>query len=191
MLSRSLPVSFGRFIRRAPWNPVGSFLKPVAASMSILCCQTSNIYRSEMPTRKNTAPVQLTLDSARKPTGRGGWRPNAGRPKGRTSVAHEQRPEFSSRIPQHVTLRLVDGLPTMRDGHLVGLLRTQIALSQRHSFRIIEFSIQDNHLHFIIEASDEDALASGCSGLMVRIARRINRELGRRGDFFEERYHCR
>ena len=33
-------------------------------------------------------PIQLTLDSARRPTGRGGWRPGAGRPRGRTRVAH-------------------------------------------------------------------------------------------------------
>jgi putative transposase len=148
-------------------------------------------YNASMTTKRRAKSAQLTLDDARKPTGRGGWRPNAGRPKGRRSVAHEVRAGFSGRIPQHVTLRLVRGLPSMRDEWIVGLLRTQIALSHRADFRVIEFCVQRDHMHFIVEADGCASLTKGVTGLEVRIARRINRALQRTGDFFEERYHVR
>jgi len=139
----------------------------------------------------NKSRTQLTFDDARKPTGRGGWRPNSGRPKGRTSVAHEVRAEFSSRTPQHVTLKLVAALPSLRSDALVRFIRGQISMSHKSDFRIVEFSVQHDHLHFIMEANGRDALASGIHDLKIRLARRLNRALGRHGDLFEERYHAR
>ena len=50
--------------------------------------------------------VQLGLGDARRPCGRGGWRPGAERPRGRTCVAHERRVRFAAHFPLHVTLRL-------------------------------------------------------------------------------------
>lgn len=144
-----------------------------------------------MAKKQPSKPTQLTFDEARKATGRGGWRPNAGRPKGRSSVAHEARDEFSPRVPQHVTFRLIRGLPTMRDERLVRLIRTQIASSHRPDFRTIEFCIQHDHMHFVIEASGRGVLASGVTGLKTRIARRLNRESRREGEMFDERYHTR
>ena len=67
-----------------------------------------------MRRRQVKKPVQLTLDSARRPTGRGGWRPGAGRPRGRTRVAHTTRERLAPRFPIHVTLRLREGLGSVR-----------------------------------------------------------------------------
>jgi REP element-mobilizing transposase RayT len=58
-------------------------------------------------------------------------------------------------------------------------------------FRICQFSIQSNHIHLICEATDNEALARGIQGWAVRIARGVNRFLGRRGSVFEDRYHLR
>ena len=144
-----------------------------------------------MTSRKRHRNAQLTLDDARKPIGRGGWRPNAGRPKGRSAVAHEMREPFSARIPQHVTLKLKPGLPRLRDECFVRLIRTQIAFAHKPDFRIIDFSVQNEHMHFITEADNELALAAGVQGLSVRISKRINRAWSRKGAFFDERYHAR
>lgn len=143
-----------------------------------------------MTTAANTHQ-QLTFTDARKPTGRGGWRPRAGRPRGRRQVAHTARTEFPSRVPLHITLRLAGGVPSLRREELVRLIRGQIAQSHRADFRIIHFSVQHNHIHLIIEASGRQALARGVQGLKVRLARRLNRALGRAGTFFDERYHAR
>ena len=59
----------------------------------------------------------------------------------------------------------------------------------RPGFRLIEFSVQSNHLHLICEAKDSTTLARGVQGLKIRIARRLNRLLDRSGTVFAERYH--
>ena len=56
---------------------------------------------------------------------------------------------------------------------------------------MVEFSVQQNHIHMICEAADEVALARGMQGLTTRLARRLNGELGRKGTLFAERYHAR
>jgi hypothetical protein len=56
-------------------------------------------------------------------------------------------------------------------------------------FRICQFSIQGNHIHLICEASDITQLARGIGGFSVRVARGLNRYLGRTGAVFDDRYH--
>ena len=135
--------------------------------------------------------VQLTLDQARRPDpGHGGWRPGAGRKKGRKDVAHEVREDFDARCPQHITLRVVPGV-SLRKEWLLPTIHGAIRDSQRTDFRVVEFNDLGNHLHVVGEADNADALASGMNGLEVRLAKRLNRKLKRRGKLFAGRYHAR
>ena len=51
--------------------------------------------------------------------------------------------------------------------------------------------MQKRHLHLIIEADDALALGRGMQALSIRLARQINRALGRRGTVFVDRYFSR
>jgi REP element-mobilizing transposase RayT len=142
--------------------------------------------------RRARRPVQLTLDQARRPTGRGGWRPGAGRPRGTTTHAHAPRPRFAASAPVHVTLRIVGGLPSLRRERVVRVVRAAIAAGgHRGDFRVVHFNVLGNHLHLIVEAAGQPALARGMQGLGVRLARRINALLDRRGSLLAHRYHAR
>jgi hypothetical protein len=55
----------------------------------------------------------------------------------------------------------------------------------------VEFSVQSDHLHLIVEAGDGGALSSGVRGLAIRLARAINRALRRCGRVWADRYHAR
>jgi REP element-mobilizing transposase RayT len=136
--------------------------------------------------------VQLTFDHARKPCGRGGWRPGAGRPRGRTCVAHERRVRFAARFPVHATLRVVADVPSLRRHRPIRIIQQAIREAGHHSyFRIIEFAVIGNHIHLIVEAAGAEALARGMHSLECRLARRLNRHFGRRGKLFADRYHAR
>jgi hypothetical protein len=52
----------------------------------------------------------------------------------------------------------------------------------------VHYSIQNHHLHLIVEAQDAGALSRGMQGLAIRVARRINKVLGRKGKVFIDRY---
>ncbi len=79
----------------------------------------------------------------------------------------------------------------MRADLAVRVLQGAIERSQRGAFRITHFSIQRDHVHLLVEASDKAALASGMRGLVIRMARRLNAALGRRGPIWADRWHGR
>lgn len=135
---------------------------------------------------------QLPLDRARRPPKtHGGWRPDAGRKKLPGTISHYPRPAFSSRFPQHITLRIVDGVEPIARDWLMKIIRSAIGQSHKPWFRIVEFNVLANHLHLITEADGALPLARGVQGLEVRLARRLNSALKRRGKLFAHRYHAR
>lgn len=135
---------------------------------------------------------QLTLDQARRPRGRGGWRPGAGRPKQAGARPHLARPEIIATQPLHVTLRMVAGITSLRRERVVKMVREVIAaVGHDDTFRVIHFAVLSNHVHLIIEASNRAALTRGMRRLAIRVALRVNRVLGRRGPLVGERYHAR
>jgi len=56
---------------------------------------------------------------------------------------------------------------------------------------VVEFSVQNDHIHLIVEAHDAGVLARGVQGLAIRLARRINGALGVRGKVWGDRFHAR
>jgi REP element-mobilizing transposase RayT len=105
-------------------------------------------------------------------------------------VPHVARPALASRFPVHVTVRLRDGLPHLRNFELAKVLRGAFVHGcDRGRFRICQFSVLGNHIHLLCEAADAQALSCGVAGWKVRVARNLNKEWNRRGPVFEDRYH--
>jgi len=136
--------------------------------------------------------VQLSLDQARRPDGRhGGWRPGAGRKKKPGAVSHDARPSERGRFPQHVTMRIGDGVPSLAREGCLKIIRASVKASHKAAFRIVEFNVLGNHLHLITEAADKRALSTGVQGFAGRVAYRLNSALNREGKLFAQRYHAR
>jgi hypothetical protein len=55
----------------------------------------------------------------------------------------------------------------------------------------VHFSVQWDHVHLIVEASDERALSRGIQSVAIRIARTVNALVTRRGRFWADRWHGR
>jgi REP element-mobilizing transposase RayT len=126
--------------------------------------------------------------------GHGGQRSGAGRKRAKGSRSHTSHKTrvHAYDVPAHVTLRLVDGLPSLRDRALYIAVEDAIrAGCYRFGFRVVEFSVQANHIHLLTEADTKIALSRGMQGLVIRIARAINKQLGRRGKVFADRFHHR
>ena len=127
----------------------------------------------------------------------GGRRKNAGRPRrdGRKlppGVPHLRRPALEPRHPAHVTLKVLKELPSLRSpGGALAVIGALQAGSARKGFRVVHFSVLRDHIHLVVEATDAQALTRGVQCLSIRVARQINRALGRRGKVFADRYHAR
>ncbi len=131
---------------------------------------------------------------------RGGPRPNAGRkPNGeRAGASHAARPEVNARHPQHVTLRVEPGVGWLRRLDMYKAVRGALraVLGRAVDFRIVHMTLQNTHLHLIVEASDQEQLANGMRAFQISAAKRINaaysrrRRVERRGRVFSDRYHA-
>ena len=124
-------------------------------------------------------------------SGHGGPRKGAGAKRvGRGQEPHRSRARFHRLMPAHVTLRVVQGLSSLRNRSLVKKVRKSFAQAcERGDFRLVEYSIQHNHLHLIVEADTQDALSRGMKSIASRFAKAVNRTFRRRGQVIAGRYH--
>jgi REP element-mobilizing transposase RayT len=105
-------------------------------------------------------------------------------------VAHRARPVHQARTPVHVTMLGCSGRPSFRAPRLFAVIREAIAAASKDHFRVVQFSVQADHLHLIVEADDKACLSAGLKGLAVRTARAVNRATGHRGAVWADRYHA-
>jgi REP-associated tyrosine transposase len=125
---------------------------------------------------------------------RGGRRKGAGRkPKaGRAPVSHAARPKFDRPTAIHVTLRVREEVWNLRSRRAFRRLRDALAAAWgRFGLRIVQFSIQGNHVHLIVEADNDEGLSRGMQGLAIRIARALNRMMRRSGRVFADHFFSR
>ena len=124
----------------------------------------------------------------------GGKRAGAGRkPRGdRAGVAHRPRADWRQRRPLHVTLRMAPHVYNLRSRRSFRVIEASLWVGgDRFDVRIVCFSVQGNHLHLLVEAPNRRALARALQGFSIRIAKGLNRMMGRAGRVFDDRYHAR
>jgi len=125
-----------------------------------------------------------------------GRRHRSGRPRSKDSgIPHTRREEFSAQHPLHVTLKICDGLPSMRKRRAFKAVMRSFAAGKlgvkgTGGFRLTQFAVLGNHMHLMVEADSREHLASAMGGLTTRIARALNKVWERSGTVFKERYHA-
>src|SRR5688572_693924 len=131
--------------------------------------------------------------SLRTPCAWGGARAGAGRKPGkRRRMPHRMRARFGRPLPAHVTLRVRSTVPSLRTVPIVHEIERTFAKGcSRPGFRLVHYSLQGNHAHLVVEASDQAALGRGMKAIGARLARAVNRITGHQGPVLAERYHHR
>jgi REP element-mobilizing transposase RayT len=92
----------------------------------------------------------------------------------------------------HVTLR--SAFRPLRSQHVFPTVSLAIKGATRRDesrFRVLQFSVQHDHVHLVVEASNRRALSSGIASLAIRIARYVNDLVRRRGRLWADRWHGR
>ena len=92
-------------------------------------------------------------------------------------------------------MKLRSGLPRLRNKREYAALRDAFAAgcsrNLRGAFRLCHYAVLNDHLHLICEAEGRQALARGLQGLLIRIAKALNKLWRRRGSVFADRYRGR
>jgi|GEM_PF-593066 len=148
------------------------------------------------PRRGDQLEMRVVCESTGANPSWGGARRGAGaKRRGTRRVPHRARPLHKDTNPVHVTLRARAGLPSFRQQRvhamLVRILHRQKKRAYAGEFQVVEYSIQKNHVHVILEAEDKTSLRSGASGLAIAFAKQLNKLLLRaKGKVWAERYHA-
>ena len=134
---------------------------------------------------------QLEIDFA-KGTWGGRRRDSGRRPGPNPRVRHRSRKDVDARTPYHVTLRVRRGIGSLRTYRVVRAIEDSFREAcERRKFRLVHYSIQEDHAHLIVEAENADELGRGMMSIAARFARAVNRALGRTGKVLADRYHLR
>jgi REP element-mobilizing transposase RayT len=130
---------------------------------------------------------QLSLDLGRSSS----WYNRGGRPTGpNPRVRHLSRQAFPETDPCHVTLKVAKRVGSLRRKAIVREIEDSFReANERGDFRLVVYSIQRDHAHLIVEAKSREALGRGMKALASRLARAVNRVLGRSGKVLRDRYH--
>ena len=122
----------------------------------------------------------------------GGARRRAGRrPNGaKAGVSHLQRPVLKHRFPVHVTWRMRGDVWHLRAQRCLGILTRAFLKSSKESFHVVHYAVMGNHIHLLVEAEDRRALSLGMQGLGIRIAKGLQKLMGRLGHVLKDRYHA-
>jgi len=91
----------------------------------------------------------------------------------------------------HVTLRLRDGLPSLRSQRVCKKMLALIRRANDEDFQIVYWSIQRNHFHLVPEAKDREIIARKMQGFAIAFAKWLNKCCSRRGKVFDDRYFRR
>jgi len=95
----------------------------------------------------------------------------------------------------HVTLRAQKVLPSLNRELPAAVVRAALEAVRKRAdeeqapFQVVHYSIQQDHVHLIVEATNKKTLSRGVQGLVIRIPRQLNKKLARRGKVWNERFH--
>ena len=131
--------------------------------------------------------------------GWGGKRKGAGRPNLSGQVSHMKRPKIDIKAPLHITLRLREKLPSIRNRNLFKEFKKSVKRAKSFGFYVIHFSMQSNHIHLFCEAKNNKAVALGMRALAGGFAKHVRSYAAAlattkglsvsRGSVFKGRYH--
>jgi hypothetical protein len=105
-------------------------------------------------------------------------------------MGHDRRPDHDARHPVLLTLRAAAGVPSLRANALFAAVESSMARVDDDSFRILHFSVQQDHFHAIVESETHEELIRGIRSLVIRIALAIKR-VARVSPVWGDRYHAR
>jgi REP element-mobilizing transposase RayT len=122
----------------------------------------------------------------------GGARTGAGRKKVSGHQSHRVRERFAKRMPVHVTMKMAKGVRGLRGRRMYKVVEAALWAAARNEDGLLcDFSVQNDHLHLVMDAANSKAMRSAVSGLAIRVAKAINALSGRKGRVFDDRYHAR
>lgn len=135
---------------------------------------------------RNLSAAQASFEGV---GGWGGKRRRAGRKNQTGLVNHMKRESVDFKKPLHITMRLAVAKLNLRCGLVLVEFERCAKRARIFGLRVLHFSLQGDHLHLMVEAAVNSALAAGMRSLGASLGKALRKILGGRGAVFAGRYH--
>ena len=107
-----------------------------------------------------------------------------------SGVPHDRREEMEGWV--HVSIKLQRFLPSLRKPAEYELLLERFRLvKERFDCNLRQFSVQEDHIHLLIETRKTSDLTRYMQGLQIRFARALNKLWNRKGKVFADRFFAK
>jgi len=120
----------------------------------------------------------------------------AGRPRVLTSkervsrIYHQSRPTLPKDRPLHVTIKFdKKKIATLRNKIFYREIRKSLRRLRVKGVRLIEFSVQKDHIHFLLESANKIVLGKAMRALSISLSKRFSLLLNRKIKALKSRYH--
>jgi REP element-mobilizing transposase RayT len=109
----------------------------------------------------------------------------------RKSIAHRTREDIPSQSPVHVTIKINKQIVyTLRNKILFKKISRAIMKARARGLRVIHFSVQRDHIHFLLEAKDKILLGKSMQAMMISLAKSLKfASKTSLKKIFKDRYH--
>src|SRR5437879_10333360 len=88
-------------------------------------------------------------------------------------------------------MRMARHVYNLRSRRAFSVIARSIAkAADRFGMRIVQFAVEGNHIHLVVEAESNDALSRAMQGFSIRVAKRLNEMMDRRDSVLGDRYHA-
>jgi len=122
---------------------------------------------------------------------RAGGRPRVLTSKERTSrIYHQSRPTLPKDRPLHVTVKFnKNEIGSLRNKIFYREIRKSMQRLRAKSVRLIEFSVQKDHIHLLLESGNKVILGKAMRALSISLSKRFSLLLKRNIKALKHRYH--
>ena len=129
--------------------------------------------------RKNTQTSLINIKGAGRP------------PIHDAGIRHTERPVITRPSSLHLTVKIKSIKADLKNKSILKILKRAILNARKQKLKIVHFSLEYDHLHLLVEASNNIELSKGMQSFGVTIAKAINRRCKLKGGVYKHRYDFR
>lgn len=106
-------------------------------------------------------------------------------------IRHIERDEILRPTSLHLTIKVRENKAQIKSKQVLRALHHAIMRARYKGLKIIHYTLEHNHIHLLVEASDKRTVHLGMQALGISLSKRINKIKCLKGTVYKHRYHLR
>ena len=106
-------------------------------------------------------------------------------------IRHIARDQIKRITPLHLTIKFEAKKAGIKNKNILKILHRAILIARLLGLRILHYTLEYDHVHFLVEADNNEVLGRGMQSFGISFSKGINKIKQMNGRVFKTRYHFR